>query len=177
MDEVLAGILRDHQAVGAIGRSASVEALVEQSLGFLEALGGVPPGAFVVDLGAGGGVPALPIVVARPDLHFALVERRGSRAGLLRGAVRRLGAESRVHVIEADARTLGPLAQDACFGVARCAGPATSVITAFTDLVVPGSVVAISAPPGGGVPDPVAGWVGPTLVPVGRWSYLRWSRA
>ena len=41
------------------------------------------PGARVVDVGAGGGVPGIPMAVLRPDLHVALLESDTRKAGFL----------------------------------------------------------------------------------------------
>jgi 16S rRNA (guanine527-N7)-methyltransferase len=180
MDPTLADVLADHQAVGAIGRRSDLDQLVQQSLGFLEALGGVPPGAFVVDVGSGGGVPALPIVVARPDLHVLLVERRASRAGLLRGAIRRLQAEERAEVFEGDVRRLHRLEPAPWYCTARCAADPAQVLRATWPVLPAGSVLALSATPTltePGSADEAEGWTGPVRVVASGWHYLRWSRA
>jgi 16S rRNA G527 N7-methylase RsmG len=174
---VLTEILADHQEIGAIGRRTSIDDLVEQSLGFLEALGGVPPGAFVVDVGSGGGVPALPVIDARPDLRVLLIERRGSRAGLLRGAVRRLGATERASVLEADAMSVGLVSEEPCFVMARCAGDPRHVLRWAAGLVVTGSRLAVSASLGEDPTGDVLQWQEPESVSVGSWRYHRWVRA
>jgi len=52
----------------------------------------LPPGElFAVDIGSGGGSPALPIKIAAPQLRFALIEATGRKAAFLREAVRILG--------------------------------------------------------------------------------------
>jgi 16S rRNA (guanine527-N7)-methyltransferase len=51
----------------------------------------VPTGARVVDVGTGGGLPALPFAILRPDCSLTLVEPRAKRAAFLRTAVRELG--------------------------------------------------------------------------------------
>lgn len=174
---LLAEILADHQSVGAIGRRTTIHDLVEQSLGFLEALGGVPPGAFVVDVGSGGGVPALPVIDARPDLRVLLVERRGSRAGLLRGAVRRLEATDRAQVLEADVTRIGLVSPDPCFVMARCAGDPSHVLDWTASLVPPGSILVVSASPHHGPFQDDPRWIDAASVQVGRWSYHRWTRS
>lgn len=174
---LLTEILADHQEVGAIGRRTSIDDLVEQSLGFLEALGGVPPGAFVVDVGSGGGVPALPLIDARPDLRVLLIERRGSRAGLLRGALRRLGAMERASVLEADATSVGLVSDEPCFVIARCAGDPRHVLTWTAGLVVAGSRLAVSASMADGPIGDDPHWRNPEQVSVGRWPYHRWIRS
>lgn len=44
----------------------------------------------VVDVGTGGGLPAIPLAVLRPELHIRLVEPRAKRVAFLRTAVREL---------------------------------------------------------------------------------------
>lgn len=44
-----------------------------------------------VDVGSGGGSPALPLVLARPELQMILVESRTRKAAFLREAIRHLG--------------------------------------------------------------------------------------
>jgi 16S rRNA (guanine527-N7)-methyltransferase len=46
-----------------------------------------------VDLGSGGGSPALPLKLARPRLGFTLVESRARKCAFLREAVRHLGLQ------------------------------------------------------------------------------------
>lgn len=51
----------------------------------------VPRDAAVVDIGSGGGLPAIPLSVLRPDLQVTLLEPRAKRVAFLRTAVRELG--------------------------------------------------------------------------------------
>src|SRR5437867_12261122 len=48
-------------------------------------------GGKVADLGSGGGLPGIPIAIARPDLLVHLVEGRARRAAFLELAVAHLG--------------------------------------------------------------------------------------
>ncbi len=51
----------------------------------------VPPGArSMVDIGSGGGSPAIPMKIARPGLSLRMVESRVRKAAFLRHAVREL---------------------------------------------------------------------------------------
>jgi 16S rRNA (guanine527-N7)-methyltransferase len=47
-------------------------------------------GTTLADLGSGAGLPGIPLAIARPDLHVALVESNGKKARFLREAVRSL---------------------------------------------------------------------------------------
>jgi 16S rRNA (guanine527-N7)-methyltransferase len=70
----------------------------------LERGGIVPPEAAVLDLGSGGGLPGIPLAVARPDLRLTLLEATGKKAAFLEQAVKQL-ALARVQVIAARAET------------------------------------------------------------------------
>ena len=65
--------------------------LVEDSLVLLEFL---PPGVLrVVDVGSGGGLPGLPLKLARPELRMTLIEANQRKAAFLVQAAARLGLE------------------------------------------------------------------------------------
>lgn len=59
----------------------------------------LPPGASVVDVGSGAGLPGIPVAVLRPDLSVALLEPLLRRYEFLRLAVEELGLTDRVTVI------------------------------------------------------------------------------
>ena len=69
----------------AIGRQHLLDALVA-----LPELDDVAP-AMAVDIGSGGGVPAIPIAIARPDLSWLLLESVGKKARALTAFVDQLG--------------------------------------------------------------------------------------
>ncbi|MEJ2024186.1 MAG: 16S rRNA (guanine(527)-N(7))-methyltransferase RsmG [Deltaproteobacteria bacterium] len=52
----------------------------------------------LLDLGSGGGIPAIPLKICRPHLHFQLLEPSHKKAVFLRHAVRMLGLE-RIEVL------------------------------------------------------------------------------
>ena len=51
----------------------------------------VPPGARVVDVGTGAGLPGIPLALARPDLRLTLVEPMARRVEFLEEVVAELG--------------------------------------------------------------------------------------
>jgi 16S rRNA (guanine527-N7)-methyltransferase len=59
-----------------------------------------------VDLGSGGGVPAIPLAIARPELEWTLVESVGKKAAALRSFASELGL-ARVEVAADRAEVLG----------------------------------------------------------------------
>lgn len=67
----------------------------------------LPPGATrVADVGSGGGVPGLPLAVARPDAHVVLLESTGKKAAFLERAARELGLQN-VRVVDRRAEDAG----------------------------------------------------------------------
>jgi 16S rRNA (guanine527-N7)-methyltransferase len=66
---------------------------VNPSLAILDDL---PKGARVLDVGSGGGFPAIPLAIVRPDLTFVLTEPSRQKAAFLREATVRLGLGCRV---------------------------------------------------------------------------------
>lgn len=61
------------------------------SLSLVPALAHLGAGARLVDVGSGGGLPGLPIAIARPDLSVTLVEATGKKARFLEETARALG--------------------------------------------------------------------------------------
>jgi len=45
----------------------------------------------LVDIGSGGGLPAIPLAILRPDLDVTMIEATGKKAGFLRAAIDGLG--------------------------------------------------------------------------------------
>jgi 16S rRNA (guanine527-N7)-methyltransferase len=63
----------------------------------------IPQGSRIVDVGTGGGLPALPLAILRADLGITMVEPRAKRVAFLRTAIRELslkGCQSWVGRIE-----------------------------------------------------------------------------
>ena len=48
---------------------------------------------WVIDIGSGGGSPAIPLKLTRPDVRFVLVEMKVRKSAFLREAIRRLSLE------------------------------------------------------------------------------------
>lgn len=53
------------------------------ALTLLPCIAAVPAGGRVVDIGSGGGIPGLPLAIARPDLEITLVESIQKKASFL----------------------------------------------------------------------------------------------
>ena len=84
----------------AVARVHLLDALV--ALPLLDDL----PSTLAIDLGSGGGVPAIPIAIARPDLSWLLVDSVGKKARALAGFVDALEL-SHVEVIADRAEVVG----------------------------------------------------------------------
>ena len=66
---------------------------------FLDSLAGaelIPPSSRVVEVGSGAGFPSIPLMLAREDLTFTLVESTGKKCEFLRAAIRELGLHAEV---------------------------------------------------------------------------------
>lgn len=64
---------------------------VLDALTLLPLLVELPEGGRVLDVGSGGGVPAIPLAIVCPHLRFTLLEATGKKAEFLRGAIGQLG--------------------------------------------------------------------------------------
>lgn len=66
---------------------------------FVDSLAGQPlfiKGASVLEVGSGAGFPSVPLMIAREDLKFTLVESTGKKCEFLRAAVDKLGLNAEV---------------------------------------------------------------------------------
>ncbi len=52
--------------------------------------GDIAPGASLLDVGSGAGLPGIPLLIVRPDLRVTLLEANGRKAGFLEMAAREL---------------------------------------------------------------------------------------
>ena len=138
-------VLTEAQRIGAIG-PGPLDRAVTHALQFLE---GVPTGPIrLVDLGSGGGLPALVIADQRPECQITLVDRRQGRVDQLTRAVRRLGWGDRVVVWCADMEDVATAHQGE-FDVAtsRGFGPPSITLRLAAACVRDGGTVVISEPP------------------------------
>src|SRR5438270_2654928 len=83
--------------------AGNAESLVEDSLVLLDHL---DEAQSLVDVGSGGGLPGLPLKIARPDLAVTLVEADQSKAAFLVRACAELGLRD-VDVVARRAEDLG----------------------------------------------------------------------
>lgn len=117
-ERLLCELLTEARGAGFLGPGA-VDAHLDHADSFAEAVesawGNASPDGHrpdatpptVVDLGSGGGVPALVLAVRWPTSRFLLVEANGRRASFLERAIAELRISTRAEVATARAETLG----------------------------------------------------------------------
>lgn len=144
--------LRLAQRFGFFG-ARPIEEAVAHAQAFVAALGPLPTGSRLVDIGSGGGLPGLVLAAAYPQASITLVDRRTKRTDFLRRAVRRLAFE---HVqIRADdvaalvAEVAAHVEQPFDVVTARGFGPPDTTLRAATSLLARTGRIVISEPPAG----------------------------
>lgn len=104
----------------------------------------VPPGARLVDVGSGAGLPGIVLAIARPDLSVVLIEPLARRTAFLEEAVDTLGL-NRVTVVRARAEECvpkrgTPRVAPADVVVARAVAPLDRLAAWCLPLTAPGGV-------------------------------------
>ncbi|HKC27818.1 MAG TPA: 16S rRNA (guanine(527)-N(7))-methyltransferase RsmG [Jatrophihabitans sp.] len=100
----------------------------------------VPPGARVVDVGTGAGLPGIPMSIRRPDLAVDLVEPMQRRVTFLEEVVAELGLGTRVRVVRgrAEDEAVATEVGEADWVVARAVAPLDRLVRWCLPLVAPG---------------------------------------
>ena len=145
--DALTGVFSQAQERGWIGPQA-IGRQIDHSLGFAAVAAVVPTVA--VDLGSGGGLPALVLAAAWPQSQWTLVESSLPRAAFLELHCAHLGWSERVNVLHIAAERLGESEQYrglADLVTARSFGPPASVVKAAAPLLRPGGELIVSAAP------------------------------
>ena len=129
--------------------AGSVEALVDEHLPDSFAVASVlGEPASVVDVGSGGGLPAIPLAILRPALGIRLVEPLAKKVAFLRTAVRELDLAGRVSVdqrrIERGVATPGGAVDVA---LSRATFPPAEWLAVGRKLVRPGGLVLVLTVP------------------------------
>jgi 16S rRNA (guanine527-N7)-methyltransferase len=107
-------------------------ALVWDSLALLDHLEGA---AAIVDVGAGGGMPGIPLKIACPDLRVTLVEAQRRKAAFLSHAAASLGLDLDVVADRAEDAARGRLREAFDAAVCRALGPLPVVVELCLPLV------------------------------------------
>ena len=146
--EQLLQVLLDAQGRGFIG-PGPIEPHVTRALQMVSGLP-VPPGR-ALDLGSGGGLPGLPLILAWPDSCWILLEGGTTRASFLAEAVERLGIQDRVSVLaeRAEEAGRGNLRGSMDLVVARSFGPPGVTAECGAPFLRVGGILLVAEPPGG----------------------------
>ena len=117
---------------------------------YLEA---IPPSTTrLVDLGSGGGLPGLPLLLSLPETEGKLVDGSEKRCQFLSEALPQLGLEDRVTVVLGRAEKLGHMDEHRGWAdvvVSRSFGAPHLTVECATGFLRPGGRIVISEPPGG----------------------------
>ena len=143
----LAQVFSQAQERGWIGPQA-IDRQIEHSLGFAAAAVAVPNVA--VDLGTGGGLPALVLASVWPQSRWTLAESSLARAAFLELQCARLGWSDRIRVFHGKAEDLGENQEfrgQADLVTARSFGAPSLVIQAAAPLLRIGGELIASASP------------------------------
>ena len=148
----LEDVLAEAQALGFLG-PASLESHLQHARCFLEMAGeAIGPGACLLDLGSGGGIPGLVVAFGAPFVRVVLLEGSVKRSTFLRLAVEQLGLRERVDVLPERAEVVGRQAGwrgrfDAV--LARGFGQPAVTAECAAPLLRVGGVLVVSEPPDG----------------------------
>jgi 16S rRNA (guanine527-N7)-methyltransferase len=155
-------LLAEARSYGFLG-PGPVADQIARSLAFTRMVTTVPQ--FAIDLGSGGGLPAVVLVLAWSDSQWALVESNQRKAAWLEGAVARLGVGDRVQVICERAENVGrsSLRGSADLVTARSFGPPAPTAECAAPLLKPGSHLLVADPP----EHPPSRWPAEGLAEVG----------
>ena len=144
-DSLLLAALAVIQARGAIGERSLIAA-VRHADRFVALVPAGPQS--IVDLGSGGGLPALVIAWRRDDVIVTMVERRATRADLLRRAVISLGLGERCTVRDVDVAVVCEDSRGTFDVVTSRSFSDIATTTGFADrLLAPGGTALVSEPP------------------------------
>lgn len=140
---------RVHRMTALDSPVAIVRELFLDSLLFLSVL---PAGALsVVDLGAGAGIPGLPMRLAQPQIRMTLVESKRKRVSFLRTVCRELGLvdveveEGRAELLALRDPELGGVFDVA---VSRAVRAPEALLPLALPYLKPGGILVVSGPPG-----------------------------
>lgn len=146
-DAALHRVLTAIQVRGGIGPQPIADAIVHSDR-FVAAC--PQDAARGVDLGSGGGLPGLVLAIRRPALELHLIERRATRADLLRYGVSALALGERVTVHSVDVGDVAQLGLGAVDLVtARSFAPLAVTLRTAAEILGPSGCILVSAPPEG----------------------------
>ncbi|MCX5658135.1 MAG: 16S rRNA (guanine(527)-N(7))-methyltransferase RsmG [Planctomycetota bacterium] len=119
------------------------------SLTVLPGLSDLTENETVIDVGSGGGLPGVPLAIARPDLRMTLLEATGKKANFLRACVKELPLVQ-TRVIHGRAEDLGQQRihrESYDIAVCRAIGPMTELLECTMPLLrLGGMLLAMKGP-------------------------------
>src|SRR5256714_685900 len=124
--------------------------LVEDSLVLLDHLGSATS---LVDVGSGGGMPGLPLKIARPELRVALVEADRRKAAFLVHAAARLALDVEVVAERAETAARGALRESFDAAACRALAPMPVLAELCLPFVRGGGPASAGRPPTGRRPS------------------------
>ena len=150
-DELLE-TLRQAQRLGLFG-DGDIRAAADHARTFADAIGDLPDGARLIDLGSGGGLPGLVLAEVYPGVSVVLLDRRQKRTDFLERAVRRLRLTNTVvrcgDVRDVIAEVERGAASPFDVVTARGFGPPEVTVRAARALLGTTGTIVVSEPPSG----------------------------
>jgi 16S rRNA (guanine527-N7)-methyltransferase len=141
---------RGGNVTGVHDREEAARSLIGDALALLdvaEARAGLLSRAPVVDLGAGAGVPGLPLAIAVTAARLIALESVGKKCAFLRAAVAGLGLDERVDVVctrsEEHAAAGAPGRDAYALVLARAVGPLPTVVELAAPLLANGAALLV----------------------------------
>jgi 16S rRNA (guanine527-N7)-methyltransferase len=139
---------RGGNVTGVHDREEAARSLIGDALALLdvaEALAALQSQATAVDLGAGAGVPGLPLAIAVPAARLVALESVGKKCAFLRAAVAKLELQERVGVVcarsEEHASAGAPGREAYGLALARAVGPLPTVVELAAPLLASGAAL------------------------------------
>jgi 16S rRNA (guanine527-N7)-methyltransferase len=136
----------------------------------------VPHGARVLDVGSGGGFPAIPLAIVREDLHLTLTEPRRKKAAFLERVVLTLGL-SQVRLFAGTLEDLGRQTTHPAWECAVARGVRwTAPMIRGLSALLPEEATVIRYGPAGGSPEGVRVFpLGASDRAIQVWPRSRWE--
>ncbi len=167
VERTLIEVLEESRGLGFLG-PAPVLGHIEHALDLAQLIGSSVP-ARALDLGSGGGVPGLVLLVALPQVRMVLLDAQRRRTAFLERAIIHLGLEGRATVVTARAEAAGRQAElrhGFDLVVARSFGPPATTAECGAPFLRVGGRLVVSEPPLGPDRWPATGLAELGLAPV-----------
>lgn len=116
--------------------------------------------ARVIDVGSGGGLPALPLALLRPGLTLQLSEPIAKKASFLRTAIRELDLSGRVQIVQTRGEELAAQHPGFDAAISRATFEPEVWLALGRRLVIPGGRVYVLTVPGSTIPGQVDLYLG-----------------